>query len=64
MFNGKLRDKLLFEDEEFTYSRRYFWAYQTLGVMKNGIKVSTPIIRALFLSSETPRVVTLGLSCD
>lgn len=38
MFNGKLRDKLLFEDEEFTYSRRYFWAYQTMGVLKNGIK--------------------------
>jgi hypothetical protein len=38
MFNGKLRDKLLFEDEEFTYSRRYFWAYQTLGMLKNGIK--------------------------
>jgi hypothetical protein len=38
MFNGELRDKLLFEDEEFTYSRRYFWAYQTLGIMNNGIK--------------------------
>ncbi|KAG0647248.1 hypothetical protein D0Z07_7222 [Hyphodiscus hymeniophilus] len=38
MFNGKLRDRLLFEDEEFTYSRRYFWAYQTLGMLKNGIK--------------------------
>jgi hypothetical protein len=38
MFNGKLRDRLLFEDEEFTYSRRYFWAYQTLGMMKNGVK--------------------------
>ena len=38
MFNGKLRDRLLFEDADFTYSRRYFWAYQTLGTMKNGIK--------------------------
>ncbi|KAM3152382.1 hypothetical protein ABEW05_007242 [Botrytis cinerea] len=38
MFDGEIRDKLLFEDEEFTYSRRYFWAYQTLGLMKNGIK--------------------------
>lgn len=38
MFNGRLRDKLLFEDDEFTYSRRYFWAYQTLGALKNGIK--------------------------
>ncbi|TVY32020.1 hypothetical protein LSUB1_G008535 [Lachnellula subtilissima] len=38
MFNGQLRDRLLFEDEEFTYSRRYFWAFQTLGIMNNGIK--------------------------
>lgn len=38
MFDGSLRDKLLFEDQEFTYSRRYFWAFQTLGIMNNGIK--------------------------
>jgi hypothetical protein len=38
MFDGGLRDKLLFEDEEFTYSRRYFWAFQTLGLMRDGIK--------------------------
>ncbi|RFU29241.1 hypothetical protein B7463_g7108, partial [Scytalidium lignicola] len=38
MFNSKLRDKLLFEDASFTYSRRYFWAYQTLGIMNQGIK--------------------------
>jgi hypothetical protein len=38
MFNGDLRDKLLFEDEYFTYSRRYFWGYQTLGLMRDGIK--------------------------
>ena len=38
MFNGKLRDKLLFEDKDFTYSRRYFWAYQTLGIMMSCIK--------------------------
>lgn len=38
MFDGKLRDKLLFEDPDFTYSRRYFWAYQTLGIMMNSIR--------------------------
>lgn len=38
MFSGTLRDKLLFEDHSFTYSRRYFWAYQTLGIMMNSIK--------------------------
>ncbi|KAJ9148616.1 GTPase-activator protein for ras-like GTPase containing protein [Pleurostoma richardsiae] len=38
MFDVKLRDKLLFEDKYFTYSRRYFWAYNTLGVVNDGIK--------------------------
>ncbi|KAH8904541.1 hypothetical protein BR93DRAFT_883002 [Coniochaeta sp. PMI_546] len=38
MFDVKLRDKLLFEDANFTYSRRYFWAYNTLGVINDGIK--------------------------
>lgn len=38
MFNGELRDKLLFEDAEFTYSRRYFWAFQTLGTVNQSIK--------------------------
>jgi len=38
MFDSELRDKLLFEDDAFTYSRRYFWAYHTLGLMSNGIK--------------------------
>ncbi|PBP25214.1 hypothetical protein BUE80_DR003680 [Diplocarpon rosae] len=38
MFNGEMRDKLLFEDEEFTYSRRYFWAFQTLGLINDSIK--------------------------
>jgi len=38
MFDGRLRDKLLFEDKDFTYSRRYFWAFNTLGVINDGIK--------------------------
>ncbi|KAI0129180.1 hypothetical protein BJ170DRAFT_594999 [Xylariales sp. AK1849] len=38
MFDWRLRDKLLFEDKHFTYSRRYFWAYNTLGVINEGIK--------------------------
>ena len=37
MFNVKLRDKLLFEDQHFTFSRRYFWAFNTLGVINDGI---------------------------
>ncbi|EGP86617.1 uncharacterized protein MYCGRDRAFT_73517, partial [Zymoseptoria tritici IPO323] len=33
MFESDIRDKLLFEDDKYTYSRRYFWAFQTLGIM-------------------------------
>lgn len=38
MFNATIRDKLLFEDAHFTYSRRYFWAYQSLGIVNDSIK--------------------------
>ncbi|KLU84750.1 hypothetical protein MAPG_03786 [Magnaporthiopsis poae ATCC 64411] len=38
MFEVKLRDKLLFEDKYFTYSRRYFWAYNSLALINEGIK--------------------------
>lgn len=38
MFNLETRDNLLFEDDEFTYSRRYFWATQTLSVMNDNIQ--------------------------
>ncbi|KAL8376027.1 hypothetical protein RB595_007235 [Gaeumannomyces hyphopodioides] len=38
MFEVKLRDKLLFEDKYFTYSRRYFWAYNSLALINDGIK--------------------------
>ncbi|KAK0611559.1 hypothetical protein B0T14DRAFT_571440 [Immersiella caudata] len=49
MFDFRLRDKLLFEDSAFTYSRRYFWAYNTLGVINDGIKS----MRAAYLSTFT-----------
>ncbi|KAK4695499.1 hypothetical protein P7C71_g2261, partial [Lecanoromycetidae sp. Uapishka_2] len=38
MFREKIRDKLLFEDDQYTYSRRYFWAYQSLAIMNEDIK--------------------------
>ena len=38
MFRQSIRDKLLFEDDDFTYSRRYFWAYQSLAIMNEDIK--------------------------
>jgi hypothetical protein len=38
MFDSALRDELLFENDKFSYSRRYFWASQALGVLVNEIK--------------------------
>ncbi|WPB05064.1 uncharacterized protein RHO25_009713 [Cercospora beticola] len=38
MFDLKVRDRLQFEDEQYTYTRRYFWAYQTLGTIMASIK--------------------------
>lgn len=38
LFNEELRNKRLFEDEQFTWTRRYFWAHQTLGTMNDSIK--------------------------
>lgn len=38
MFNDDTRDALLFEDPNFTYSRRYFWAYQSLAIMNQDIQ--------------------------
>ncbi|KAJ9614009.1 hypothetical protein H2200_002145 [Cladophialophora chaetospira] len=38
IFDSALRDELLFENNRFTYSRRYFWASQTLGLLSNEIK--------------------------
>lgn len=38
MFSSDIRDKLLFEDENYSMARRYFWAHQTLGIMNESIK--------------------------
>ena len=32
MFKQSIRDRLLFEDDGFTYIRRYFWAQKSLGI--------------------------------
>src|SRR5436190_23682004 len=48
MFNSDLRDKLLFEDSSFTYSRRYFWSFQTLGTMNESIKAMIDAYRNTF----------------
>jgi hypothetical protein len=38
LFDEDLRNKRLFEDQHFTWTRRYFWAHQTLGTMNDSIK--------------------------
>lgn len=38
MFDASIRDRLLFEDDNYTMARRYFWAQQTLGIMNESIK--------------------------
>ncbi|KAE9572380.1 hypothetical protein CGCF415_v008555 [Colletotrichum fructicola] len=48
MFDARLRDKLLFEDKHFTYIRRYFWAYNTLGVVNEGLRAMLSAYRDNF----------------
>lgn len=48
MFDARLRDKLLFEDKHFTYSRRYFWAYNTLGVINDGLRAMIQVYTDTF----------------
>ena len=38
LFDGALRDQRLFEDRDFTWTRRYFFAHQTLGNVNDSIK--------------------------
>lgn len=51
MFHQATRDRLLFEDENFTYSRRYFWAYQSLGIMNQDIHEMVTTYRETFKES-------------
>lgn len=48
MFDPKLRDKLLFEDKGYTYSRRYFWAFQTLATMNDCIEAMIAAYKETF----------------
>jgi hypothetical protein len=38
LFNKQLRDQLLFENDKYTYSRRYFWAFQALALLNDEIQ--------------------------
>ncbi|CAL8584361.1 hypothetical protein XPA_009963 [Xanthoria parietina] len=51
MFNEAARDRLLFEDEDFTFSRRYFWAHQSLGIMNEDIQEMSLSYRKAFTDS-------------
>lgn len=48
MFKRDIRDNLLFEDDQYTYSRRYFWAYQSLAIMNEDIKEMRIAYQATF----------------
>lgn len=48
MFRQAVRDRLLFEDDEFTFSRRYFWAQQSLGIMNEDINEMVAAYRETF----------------
>lgn len=51
MFNLAVRDALLFEDDQFTYSRKYFWAHQSLGIMNEDIKEMITAYKTTFTDS-------------
>ena len=48
MFNQSIRDGLLFEDDNYTYTRRYFWAHQSLSIMKEDIQEMISAYRNTF----------------
>ncbi|KAK4938404.1 hypothetical protein LTR10_021121 [Elasticomyces elasticus] len=48
IFDSALRDELLFENDKYTYSRRYFWAAQTLGLLSNEIKAMIAAYKETF----------------
>lgn len=51
LFDKELRDQMLFEDENFTYSRKYFWAYQTLSIINSDITEMIDAYRETFKDS-------------
>jgi hypothetical protein len=49
MFNQKVRNEILFEDENFSNSKRYFWALQSLRVFADTIERTIDLIPRIFL---------------
>jgi Mg2+ and Co2+ transporter CorA len=48
LFNKQLRDKLLFENNDYTYSRRYFWAFQALALLNDEIQAMISEYKEIF----------------
>lgn len=48
LFDEELRNVRLFEDKDFTWTRRYFWAHQTLGSMNDSIKAMIDMFEDTF----------------
>ena len=51
MSKQSISDKLLFEDDAFTYSLRYFWAYQSLAIMNEDIKEMILAYNSMFVNN-------------
>lgn len=56
MFSSAIRDKLLFEDDEYSMAKRYFWAHQTLGILNESIKAMVDAYE-VFLPEQNPSIV-------
>ena len=48
IFNSNMRDNLLFETGDFVWSRRYFWASQTLGVLSDELDAMVQAYKETF----------------
>ncbi|KPI43435.1 uncharacterized protein AB675_7171 [Cyphellophora attinorum] len=48
MFDDRLRDELLFESGDFVFTRRYFWASQTLGILSEEVDAMVNTYRDTF----------------
>ena len=51
LFDAELRSDLLFESHDYTYSRRYFWAFQALAMLNDEIEAMITQYREIFSDS-------------
>ena len=48
IFNHAMRDEMLFEEGDFIWTRRYFWASQTLGILVDDIEEMIAMYKETF----------------